>query len=65
MTVSAVTKGERKQRVRQWIWQLDLTRYDRRGALSEGERKAIRALLQGPRRKHFTREPWRTRRIAC
>ena len=43
------------------MWQLDLARYDRRGALSEGEREAIRTVLRGPGRQEFTREPWRTR----
>jgi hypothetical protein len=60
MTAAKAKKRELKQKARHWVWQLDLARYDQRGALSAGEREAIRAVLQGPGRQQFTREQWRT-----
>lgn len=60
MSTAPARKTWQKQRARQWAWQLDLARYDRRGTLSEREREAIRAVLRGPGRQQFTCVPWRT-----
>src|SRR6185437_16659957 len=60
MSAGQAGKWEQKQTL-QWIWPVDLARYDQRPTLKEEERPAIGILLDGPRRKEFAREPWKTR----
>ena len=60
MSVGPAKKREQERRVR-WDWPLDLARYDQKPSLSKGERTAIKEMLEGPRRKEFSREPWKTR----
>src|SRR5271165_2332658 len=60
MSVGAAGKWAQKQKLH-WVWPLDLAQYDQRPTLKEEERTAIGILLEGPRRKEFAREPWKTR----
>jgi len=60
MSVGPAKKREQERRVR-WDWPLDLARYDQKPTLSKGERTAIKEMLEGPRRKEFSRDPWKTR----
>jgi integrase len=60
MSIGPAKKREEKRSV-QWDWPLSLARYDQKPTLSKGERAAIEGMLEGPRRKEFVREPWKTR----
>lgn len=60
--MSTLASGPCKQeRDRQWVWPLELARYDQRPTLSGEEQEALRAIFEGGRRKQFAREPWRTK----
>jgi integrase len=59
MSLETAKKRGLETRVR-WNWPLDLARYDQKPALSTGERSAIKEMLKGPRRKEFSREPWKS-----
>jgi hypothetical protein len=50
-----------EQRKCQWVWPLDLARYDRSPALRREERIAIATMSAGNRRREFAREPWKTK----
>ena len=60
MSIGRAGRWEQKQKL-QWVWPLDLAQYDQRSTLKEEERTAIGILLEGPRRKEFAREPWKTK----
>jgi hypothetical protein len=53
--------GCEEKRNRQWVWPLDLARYDQEPTLRRAERAALRNIFEGTRRKEFAREPWRTK----
>lgn len=59
MSIGPAKKREQEREV-QWVWPLDLARYDQRPGLSKEERAAMRDILEGSRRKEFSREPWKT-----